>query len=193
MKLSGAALPVFFAGVLLSSTAAAEGTTALILKTGQFTLSEDSQVVLFDRLEFDDKSSGVFGAELEWRMPDGLSLGGELTFYRNDWASAFFLFDSGQVDTTILMFNVKKYFTASKVIHPYIGAGAGVAVTDFSGTITGNSSGLALQAIGGIEFRWDKVGLYTEFKALSADTEDDLDHQVDVSGTGIFAGLSIYF
>jgi opacity protein-like surface antigen len=191
MKLSTLTAPGLVAGMLLSSAVAAE--TAVIIKTGQFTLSKDSQVILNEPLQFDDSSTGVFGAELEWRMKDGISLGGEVTLYQNDWVSTLSPLNSGAVDTVIVMFNAKKYFAVSEIVHPYVGAGVGVAVTDFSGAITGNSSGLAIQAVGGIEFRWDKFGLYTELKALSADTEDDLNEEVDVSGTGVFVGLSIFF
>ena len=191
MKLSTLTMPALVVGLLLSSAASAE--TALILKTGQFTLSEDSQEILNVPRQFDDSSSGVFGAELEWRMESGISLGGELTLYQNDWVTPSNPLSSGEVDTVIVMFNAKKYFAVSDIVHPYVGAGAGVAVTDFSGAITGNSSGLAIQAVGGIEFRWGKVGLYTELKALSADTEDEGNEEVDVSGNGAFVGLSIFF
>jgi hypothetical protein len=192
MKLSTLTAPGLVAGMLLSSAVAAE--TAVIIKTGQFTLSKDSQEIFMNiPRQFDDRSSSVIGGELEWRMKDGISLGGEVTLYQNDWVTPSNPLSSGQVDTVIVMFNAKKYFAVSEIVHPYVGAGVGVAVTDFSGAITGNSSGLAIQAVGGIEFRWDKFGLYTELKALSADTEDDLNEEVDVSGTGVFVGLSIFF
>lgn len=100
----------------------------------------------------------------------------------------------GSMAVVAALVNAKKYFSATKTVHPYVGAGIGSAATDFTGdVISGNGFGLALQAMAGVEFRSEKVGIYTEAKFLSADTEDEADENADASGSGIFAGLSIFF
>jgi len=187
-----AAAPLALALGLSFSTTANADPVALIIKTGSYTLSDESQRISNITLTFEDKADGLFGLELEWRQPTGTAFGLELLRFTNDWRSN--VGTRGDNDTLALLFNVKKYFNASKVVRPYIGAGIGVASVDFTGP-GGSASGedLALQAMGGIEFRGQKVGFYTEVKYLSSKPEDDVGANINVSGTGLFAGLSIFF
>jgi opacity protein-like surface antigen len=165
----------------------------LILKGGSFRLSDDSQTLSGGiTLSFDEDASSVFGIEGEWRLNDNVALGGEYFTYSNDWVSI--LGTSGEIDTGVLMFNVKRYFNTAKRIQPYIGAGIGFAALDFKGPGgRGTGSDLALQAMGGVAVRWQRIGLYTEVKWLSSEPEDDVGDKIDVSGVGLFAGLSIHF
>lgn len=177
---------------VLSGPVLAEG-VALVLKTGTFTLSEESQSLSGIPLAFDDSASGVFGIELEWRMAGGTGFGLELVRYGNDWSSG--IGTRGDNDTTGLLFNAKKYFDVSPSVHPYVGAGIGFAGIDFDGP-GGSASGsdLALQAMAGIDFRvGEKLGIYTEVKYLTSEPEDDFGDNVDVTGTGFFVGLSVGF
>lgn len=167
--------------------------TALILKTGSFSLADDTQSSAGLPLTFDENASGIFGAELEWRMASGAAFGVELLRYNNDWRSG--IGTSGDLDTTAFMFNGKKYFVNDRdPIRPYIGAGIGFASVDFHGP-GGSASGddLALQAMAGIDFRFNQVGLYTEVKYLSSRPEDDFGDDIDVSGIGVFGGVSVNF
>lgn len=166
---------------------------AVIVKAGSFSLSKDRQTIVGGNIEFDDSSSGVFGIEGEWRQTNGLALGIEYLQYENDLGAPSVV-GTGTMDTSVVLFNVKKYFRPTATVNPYIGAGFGAAAVDFSGDIiTGSAGGFALQATGGVEFRWDKVGFYTELKALVAEAEDEVGEQVKASGSGIFAGISISF
>ncbi|BAU49472.1 hypothetical protein SVA_2924 [Sulfurifustis variabilis] len=182
------------AGAMLA--AAAPSTFAdggvIIIKTGTFTLSEESQSISGISLAFDDSASGVFGIELEWRMAGGTGLGVELVRYVNDWDPVF---GKGDNDTTALLFNAKKYFAVSPTVQPYVGAGIGFAGVDFEGPGgSASASDLALQAVAGIDFRLgEKFGVYTEAKYLTSEPEDDEGDNVDVTGTGFFLGLTIGF
>lgn len=166
--------------------------TALILKTGSFTLSKESQSISGISLTFDDSASSVFGVELEWRKDDGTAFGAEVFGFSNDWRSN--VATSGDNDTFAWMFNLKKYFAPSNTINPYIGAGIGFASADFSGP-GGSATGsdFAIQAMAGLEVRVEKVGFYTEIKWFNSKPEDDFGDDIDVSGTGVFAGISIFF
>jgi hypothetical protein len=42
--------------------------------------------------------------------------------------------------------------------------------------------------MGGVAFRWQHIGIYTEAKFQANKTPD-----VDASGTGLFAGMSVHF
>lgn len=174
-----------------SPTANADG--SIVIKSGSFTLSNDTQNISNSiSLTFDEDASGVFDVEGEWRLGDHVAIGGELLSYSNDWVSN--VGTSGDNDTLVLMFNGKRYFGPTKLVQPYIGAGIGIASVDFDG-LGGSSSGedLALQVMGGISVRRGKLGFYSELRWLSSEPEDGAGQDIDVSGTGLFAGLSFQF
>lgn len=178
---------------LCTPSIASAANTALILKTGSFTLSTDRQTIAGQSLILDDSASGILGVEFEWRQASGLAYGVELVRHETDVTSTGTTARS-TMETFAVLGTVKKYFSPSKAVRPYIGAGIGAASVDFNGNlITGSGGGLGLQAMGGVEFRGQKVGLYTELKYLSAKVEDDANQDADGSGTGIFVGLSIFF
>lgn len=165
---------------------------ALIVKAGSFKLSDESQSISGLPLTFDDKASGVFGGELEWRTKENVAFGAELLLYSNDWRSG--ASTTGDNDTLALMVNAKRYFAVSKNVFPFVGAGLGLASVDFSGP-GGSASGsdFAMQAMVGIEFRAEKIGFYTEAKYLTSKPEDDVGAEINVTGVGLFAGLSVMF
>ena len=188
-KLIGALLVGALCAYTLPATA---GSVTLILKAGDFRLSEEAQSIEDISLFLDEETSGVFSAELEWRNNDNVSFGGELLMYGADWSSDFGT--GGDLDTLALLFNVKRYFAVSKYVFPFVGAGIGVASLDFDGPGgSASASDLALQAIVGIEFRAEKVGVYIEGKYFTSAPEDDFGDEIDVTGTGVFTGLSFTF
>ena len=166
--------------------------SALIVKAGSFELSDDTQGISGGiSLMFDKDASSVFAIEYEWGI-DEVVLGGELLGYSNDWDSS--AATSGDNDTLAIMFNVKRYFEIHKSIQVYIGGGIGIASVDLdgpSGSATGDD--LALQVMAGVTVRAKKVGFYTEVKSFSSEPEDDFGDDIDVSGTGLFGGMSFHF
>ncbi len=177
--------------MFLSPTAQAD--SALIIKTGSYTLSDEAQNLGGGAatVTFDEDASGVFGVEYEWGLGN-TTIGGELLTYSNDWDSD--VPSSGDNDTLAIMFNVKRYFEIHKSIQFYIGGGIGIAFVDFDGP-GGSAEGddLALQVMAGVTVRAKKVGLYTEVKSFSSEPEDDFGDEIDVSGTGLFGGISFHF
>jgi opacity protein-like surface antigen len=177
---------------LFFGAAVSADSSALILKAGSFTLSDADQRIGGINLTFEKNSSSELGGEFEWRRSDGAAFGIEILNYNNDWKSG--IGTSGDNNTLALMFNAKRYFSATKSVLPFIGGGVGFASTEFSGP-GGSASGddLALQILAGIEVRGKQAGFYTEVKKLVSKPEDEFGDDIDVSGTGVFVGVSIFF
>lgn len=184
------AAPLILATTPLTAIA---DSVAVIVKAGSFSVSKDRQTIDNVSVIIDDSASSVFGLELEWRQTSGLAFGLEYVQYENDVTRTGFSARS-TMETMAILGNIKKYFRPTSTVNPYIGAGIGAAGIDFSGNlITGSAGGLAAQAMTGVEFRWNKVGLYTELKYLYAEAEDDFNQTAKGTGTGMFAGVSFSF
>ena len=169
------------------------GNMSLLIKTGALTLSSETQTILGNDWRFDDSASGIYDIELYYQFDSGLTVGGELIGYSAEFTTLANT-DKHTVDVLILMGNAKQYFRPESSFQPYIGAGIGVATADVSGpSLSGSTSGLAYQAMAGIEYRGENFGVTAEYKFISADTEDSAGQKVDVSGSGIFAGIAIHF
>lgn len=181
---------------------AASGVT-LIFKLGSFTLASESQTILGRSRSF-SATNVAYGAEGEWRFQNGFALGVELFGHGQEYSTAGAT-GSGDMTVTSFLFNAKKYFRPSAVVQPYLGVGIGSMVTDFSagdssGTagITGSAVGFAFQGMAGVAFRWRHVGIYSELKYVSAETEGTealtgVKETVDASGIGLFGGLNVQF
>ncbi len=163
----------------------------MIIKMGSFQLASASQQILGQTFNF--SSAGLaYGLEGEYRLENGFAFGMEVLGYSQDYTVTGFPL-GGDMAVTNIFFNAKKYFRPGSIAQPYLGAGIGAATSSFGGALTGSAGGTAIQGMAGIAFRWQQFGIYTEFKYASAKVEDASGEQVDVSGTGLFAGLSVYF
>lgn len=182
-------LMVMTAMIFLSHPVQAD--SALIIKAGSFELSDDTQRITAGSLVFDEDASGVFSIEYEWGF-DRVVLGAELLGYSNDWNSS--AATSGDNDTLAIMFNGKRYFGIGETLLFYVGGGVGVASVDFDGP-GGSAQGddFALQVMAGVTVRGGNIGFYSELKSFSAEPEDDFGDDIDVSGTGLFGGVSFHF
>ena len=169
--------------------------TAFMVKTGVLSLSKTSQTIqttdgLTFPTEFDDRASTPIALEGEWRTADGFAFGGEIIRYENDLTTSGV---GGRMNVWTALVNAKKYFAAGGIAYPYFGVGVGFARTDFSGAFSGSTGGIAYQAMGGVEFRWQSFGALTELKFLGARTEDDAGNEVDAGGRGLLIGVSVKF
>jgi hypothetical protein len=169
---------------------AASGVT-LIAKAGSFQLANDAQTIIGLPRSF-SAASVAYGIEGEWRMENGLAFGLEFFGHTQDYTTTAST-ESGDMVVTNVFLNMKKYFRPNDLVQPYIGVGIGAASSSFSGAITGSAGGFAMQGMTGIALRWQRFGIYTEFKYESAEVEDAAGTMVDASGTGLFAGLSVHF
>ncbi len=162
---------------------------ALIASGGTFKLANADQVVAGLASTYDTTSKPVFAVEAEWRSKAGFAVGAEVFSYKNDLVAAG---TSGQQEVLAIMVNGKYYFRAANWFYPFVGAGAGRAQATYSGGFTGKASGPAYQGLAGMEFRFERVGLYVQYKYL-ASTIGDTGQEVKVGGRGILAGVSISF
>lgn len=165
---------------------------ALIVKLGTFKLASASQTVAGQPSIYDTSSSPVAGIEFEMRSKDGLALGGEVFYYKNDLV-ANCTPCMGQQTVSAFMLNGKYYFQVEPWLYPYAGVGLGLASSSYGGDLTGRSSGLAYQGIAGVDFRFGDVGLYLQYKYLDSTTKDASGEKVKVGGSGILVGVSFVF
>jgi hypothetical protein len=168
----------------------------LILKMGSFRLGDGSQNILGAPLDFSSTAT-AWGLEGEWRIPSDFAFGLEVGSRSHSYTSVV-PGASGDMQVTSVYVNAKKYFRATPIVQPYVGAGLGAATTKFSGGVTGSASGFAAQAMTGVAFRWERFGVYTELKYQSARTRGTnastgASVPVDASGMGLYAGVDVHF
>ena len=168
----------------------------LIFKGGSFSLGSDVQninavsggVSTAFQTTFGGSAS-AFGMEAEWRARNGWAFGGEAMVHSHEFTTVPAVpLGTGEMRVVTVLVNAKKYFRPEAIVQPYLGAGIGIAMVNMSGQLEGTTTGYSMQAMGGVAFRWERVGLYTEAKYQANNTPD-----VDASGIGLFAGVSVHF
>lgn len=162
----------------------------LILSSGTFTMSNGSQVVGGFQSSYNTASKSPLNVQLERRNKTGLSFGGEIYSYSNDIATTGGAPDAKQ-DTRLLLANAKYYFPTTGSLRPFVGAGIGYASTSYSGNLTGSATGLAYQGLAGAELRFNRMGLYLQYKYLAATVGSS--EKLEVGGSGILAGIGFIF
>ncbi len=164
---------------------------ALIASTGAFKLANGNQVVAGLDTTYNTTSKPVASVEAEVRHRAGFAMGAEAFYYKNDLVAAGTT-GPGQQQVVAIMANGKYYFRAADWFYPFVGAGVGYAQAAYSGGITGSAGGPAYQGVAGMEFRFEPVGLYVQYKHL-ASTTGKTGKEVKVGGSGVLAGVSIAF
>jgi opacity protein-like surface antigen len=166
---------------------------AIIAKTGAFKLSTPNQSVGGLPSTFDKSSKPVAAVELEYRDRAGYALGGEALYYKNNFTANGAPLNG---DQTVLAgtLTAKYYIEAASWLYPFVGVGLGYAGASYSGDFTGKASSWAFQGMAGADIRFtDTVGLYLEYKYLSAPVRDSNKQEIKAGGSGILVGLSFQF
>jgi len=186
-------LACLLSGALFTSQSATAGDHVIIVKGGSYTLENTNQVIsafpstVTAVFEEDDDTLAI---EYDHVFSNGVSIGGGYQAFSLSYTSNA---GAGDVDASFFMFNSKYHFSNSN-FKPFIGASAGVALTDFNGAVIGNTIGFAVAGTAGFRWQFSTVGIYAEYKNyFSADTEDSLDAEVDLAGESITGGISISF
>jgi hypothetical protein len=164
--------------------------SALMVKVGRLNVSHETQDIDGANRTLDN-STNTYALAWEARANDGVAFGAEFMTYRNDWHGPGA--QQGDVRTRALLFTMKKYMSPAGNMYPYAGAGVGLAHGVVGGLNFDPALGLALQLDGGVEFRWESVGFYTELKGLYASPGSIWGSSVDTSSVGLFGGISILF
>jgi len=181
-------LSALIAMLVMSSSSFAETYNNITLKLGSFTLSDSNQVIV-GPVTFDTTSKSVFAIEYEHKLRNNTSFGGELISYKNTFNSG-----ADQANATHVFANFKKYFDVADHVQPFIGVGAGGSSVRLSGaSSSGTAGGIGFQFMAGIKFVFNEVSMLVEYKVIDAEPADLIGSTVDLSGDGLFAGLSINF
>jgi opacity protein-like surface antigen len=165
----------------------------VIAKTGAFKLSTTSQSVGGLQSTFDKSSKPVAALELEYRDAAGYAIGGEALYYKNDFTPDGTTLNGNQtvLSTTL---NAKYYIEATRWLYPFFGVGLGYATATYGGDFTGKAGSWAFQGMAGADIRFsESVGLYLEYKYLSAPVRDSNKQEIKAGGSGILVGLSFQF
>lgn len=163
---------------------------AFLLKGGTMRLTDDTQTLGLVPSTLDETGS-VLAINLEGRNRNGVAFGGEYIVYRHDFSSA--TTTTGETRTQTLQFLGKKYFIDGGPVHPYVGVGIGVGLTHVTHTAAGVSFSdeeftLAMQALAGIELRFDNLSFLAEVKHLYHDIESG-GNEYNPTATGLFVGM----
>lgn len=163
---------------------------AFTIKTGNFNLTHDQQDIDgANGRNIEESADNVYGFAWEHRRFDGTAYGAEFIRFDNDWASPG---ASGTATSHVLLFTAKRYVQTATIVFPYLGMGAGLVHAQVDGLDFDPGLGVALQLAGGVEFRWQAMGIYTEIKGLYAET-GLLGDELNSSGVGAFVGATLRF
>jgi len=145
---------------------------------------------------FDTKSNRVLGFEYEYHFTNGLTIGVEHMYFENSFVGNNL---NRKLKVNVAFFDAKYYFNYKTGSHwlPYIGLGAGYA---FGRDNDNSIDGLAYQIFAGIAYQWERFGVYVQYKQMDLEVESSFRfispvtfNKYDLSGKGLFAGISIKF
>ncbi len=178
-------------GSLSLGTPAAFAQDALILTIGATHLAHTHQDVAGRDSGLSQGANNVFGIAWERRHDNGIAYGAEVLLANNDIANTG---ETGNVASRLLMLTLKKYHRPWAHVYPYVGAGVGLIDTQVSGTAGGAGVGPAVEVDGGVEFEWaHSLGFYTELRGVYAPSGVIYGTRVNMSGVGLYGGLSLLF
>lgn len=176
---------------LLLTAPSAFAQDALILTVGAMNLAHNHQTVSGTDDTVNAVTTGAYGLAWEKRYYNGIAYGAEYMIYNNRIASTG---HQGTVTSRLLMLTLKKYHRPWAHVYPYVGASAGLVATSVTGVSGHTGVGPALEVDGGVEFEWaHSLGIYTELRGLYAPSGAIYGTHVNVSGVGLYAGLSLLF
>lgn len=179
---------LLLATLLLASPTLVLADGALLVKAGALRLNDSGQVFESAARDLDDTSHSTLSVSFEARRRGGVAFGIEYISYRHDFTPPAGP-QAGEARTRVLQFIGKKYFHTSGVLHPYIGAGIGGGRVEVTGTgISDEEFTTALQAVLGLEWRFENLSFVLEAKHLYHDIEGG-GNEYDPTGTGVFAGM----
>lgn len=160
---------------------------------GSYSLSDTKQTQLGLAITIEEDSFSVYQIEYRYLMKKYFSIGSEFIGFENTY-SRDSNGNTGTITSGMLLFNAKFHLNTSHWFKPYLGAQVGIAVLEFDGPIVGNSAGVVISIVAGMEFPVSRhIGFHLEYKDIATKPEDSSGELTDISGNGIFGGLNIYF
>lgn len=196
MNLSPRFRIALLAAALVAPVSAQAAGDAFYLKGGSVQLSDDYQNINAQNRTFDSKSTDTYGLLFEHRTRRDIALGVEYLNYSHDFTPGGLSTPpippgKGTATTRTLQFVAKKYF-GPDVFKPFFGLGVGLARTtvDYGPTVASNDEdfGIGMQAMAGLELRFEGMGLMFEAKRLVHDISTS-NSAYKPSAIGFFAGI----
>ncbi|MHB1565619.1 MAG: hypothetical protein ACYCXG_02685 [Acidiferrobacter sp.] len=175
----------------LSIIPVAAAEDALILTVGAFHLSHNQQDLGGTTTRVATNAGSDYSIAWELRHYNGIAYGAEYLIFRNDLNQVG---RTGTATSQLFMLTLKKYDRPVAHVYPYIGVSAGLADTALGGIGGRTGIGPAVEVDGGVEFEWaHTIGLYTELRGVYAQPGDIYGTRVNVSGVGLYGGISLLF
>lgn len=183
---------VSLSALLFALPVVANAGGAFLFKGGTVRLADSSQQLDFGARNLDERSRSTYAVNIEARKRNGVAFGAEYLTYRHDFTPPATP-QEGEARTRALMFVAKKYFFDRGPVHPYFGAGIGAGRTSVSfvsatKSFSDDEFTTVLQAVLGIELRFDNLSFVFEGKHLYHDIEGG-GNEFDPTATGLFAGF----
>lgn len=177
-------------GILALLPALAQAGGAFLMKGGSMRLVDNTQTFDFGSRILDDTSNRTLAINVEGRARNGMAFGAEYLTYSHDFTST--PAQAGDAKTQTMQFLAKKYFIDGGPVHPYVGVGIGVGRTNINYAGTGsffsdNNFAFALQALIGLELRFDNLSFLAEVKHMYHDVSSS-GNEYDPTATGLFIG-----
>ncbi len=182
-------LSILLISILAIPAAFAED--ALIVTLGAFHLAHTTQSVAGIPTYFSAGTNNDYNIAWEQRHYNGIAYGAQYTIFNSHARQAS---HAGSITTRLFMATLKRYIHPWPYTYPFIGASVGLADVNHN-EVTGRAGvGPAFAVDGGVEFELaHMVGLYTEIRALYAQGGDIYGTNTNVSGVGVYGGLSFLF
>ena len=188
---------LLFAGLFLLVTLMATGNATaadfvVILKSGTVQLADETQRLDGETRTFDETSAKTLAVAWEIRNARNVGLGMEYITFEHDFTSPS---SDGYTKSQLYLFSARKYFNASKMVHPFGGIGLGWGYTKFNrvGDIDRDWN-YVLQISAGVEIRFaEEFGIFIEGKGLASGTDGERENEFDFSGPSLMAGVSFIF
>lgn len=184
-----AALLIFLVSTSLIPAAFAED--ALIVSLGAFHIAHTTQSVDGAQAHFSAGTNNDYSIAWEQRHYNGIAYGAQYTIFSGHVTQQAV---RGSMTTRLFMATLKRYIHPWPHTYPFIGASVGLADVSYGDFNTRTGVGPAFAINGGVEFELaHMIGLYTEIRGLYAQGGDIYGANTNVSGVGVYEGLSFLF
>ncbi|MDA8390844.1 MAG: hypothetical protein M0Z76_08980 [Gammaproteobacteria bacterium] len=177
--------------VFVSVIPAAFAEDALIVTLGAFHIAHTTQAVNGVRTQFSAGTNNDYNIAWEQRHYNGIAYGAQYTIFSGHVTQPGGV---GSVTARLFMATLKRYAHPWPHTYPFIGASAGLADVRYGGFNARTGVGPAFAIDAGVEFELaHMIGLYTEVRGLYAQGGDIYGTNTNLSGVGVYGGLSFLF
>jgi len=191
-----------------------EDKNTIIPKLGSYTLKYSNQstsvwgppaffgnFIVNTEIDIEPSSSSTYGIEYE-RKARYFSYGADYLHIKHSFVARSLNPAGGGIEADMIFATLKKYFELTDALRLFIAGGTGFASIALTGSIAGTASGSVAQVATGLQIRLHRrFGIHAEYRHIYAKHLDRgggnrqgyLRGELDLTGRGYFAGLSVHF